>query len=404
MSAATTDRLPLASLLALTMAAFITVLTEALPAGLLPQMAQGLDVSEAWVGQTVTVYAIGSLLAAIPLTVAAQGVRRRPLLLAAIAGFAIANTVTTLSTSFAHTMLARFLAGVSAGLLWALLAGYAARMVPEHQKGRAIAIAMVGTPLALSLGVPAGAFLGTLVGWRTCFGIMSLLALILMVWVRIQVPDFTGQAKSKQLPLGDVLTLPGIRSVLFVVLAFVLAHNILYTYIAPFLAEAGMAQRTDLALLVFGVTSLIGIWIVGVLIDRHLRALTLTSTLLFGTAALALGLASKVPAIVYAAVGIWGLAFGGAATLFQTALAKAAGDAADIAQSMLVTAWNMAIAGGGLIGGVLLSHLGVNAFSPALLVLLTATLVVTWAAKRHGFAASVDDGSVSQTATHGRQA
>jgi MFS family permease len=68
MSAVAHARLPLASLLALAMAAFITILTEALPAGLLPQMAQGLAVSEAWVGQTVTIYAIGSLVAAIPLT------------------------------------------------------------------------------------------------------------------------------------------------------------------------------------------------------------------------------------------------------------------------------------------------------------------------------------------------
>lgn len=126
------DRLPLASLLALA-------------------MAQGLAVSEAWVGQTVTIYAIGSLVAAIPLTAATQDVRRRPLALAAIAGFVVANTVTTFSGSYVLTMVARFLAGVSAGLLWALLAGYAARMVPEHKKGRAIAIAMVGTPLALPL-------------------------------------------------------------------------------------------------------------------------------------------------------------------------------------------------------------------------------------------------------------
>ena len=61
-------------------------------------------------------------------------------------------------------MSARFIAGVSAGLLWALLAGYAARMAPDHMKGRAIAIAMVGTPLALSLGVLAGAFLGAIIG------------------------------------------------------------------------------------------------------------------------------------------------------------------------------------------------------------------------------------------------
>ncbi|MCF6688766.1 MFS transporter [Raoultella terrigena] len=389
MNSTTGHRMPVASLLALAMAAFITILTEALPAGLLPQMAQGLAVSEAWVGQTVTVYAIGSLVAAIPLTAATQGVRRRPLLLAAIGGFAIANTVTTLSASYALTLAARFVAGVSAGLLWALLAGYAARMVPEQQKGRAIAIAMVGTPLALSLGVPAGTLLGNLLGWRMCFGIISLLALLLMGWVRLKVPDFAGQPAGKRLSLRQVFTLPGIRPVLFVVLAFVLAHNILYTYIAPFLATAGMVDRTDVVLLVFGGTSVAGIWIVGVLIDRYLRRLTLASTILFGAAALTLGMAGGDPVAVYAAVGAWGLAFGGAATLFQTALARSAGDAADIAQSMLVTAWNAAIASGGIVGGVLLDRFGVGAFSPALLVLLLATLLVAWSARDRGFPASV---------------
>lgn len=383
-----TDRLPLTALLALALAGFVTILTEALPAGLLPQIGAGLEVSESLAGQLVTVYAIGSLLAAIPLMATTQGVRRRPLLLAAIIGFAIANTITTLSTSYLLTIAARFLAGVAAGLLWALLAGYAARMVPEHLKGRAIAIAMVGTPLALSLGVPAGTFLGTLVGWRICFGIMSLLALILVVWVRLKVPDFAGQPPGKRLTLKQVFILPGIRSVLFAVLAFVLAHNILYTYIAPFLTNADLAERTDLVLLVFGITALIGIWVIGMLIDRHLRVLTLASTVLFGLAALVLGVAGDRPLAVYGAVGAWGIAFGGSATLFQTALAKTAGEAADVAQSMLVTAWNVAIAGGGIVGGVLLDQLGTNSFSPALLVLLTATLLVVLGAQRHGFPVS----------------
>lgn len=387
MSRAAPDRLPVASLLALAMAAFITVLTEALPAGLLPWMAQGLSVSEAWVGQTVTIYAIGSLLAAIPLTAATQGVRRRPLLLAAIAGFAVANTATALSTHFGLTLVARFLAGVSAGLLWALLAGYAARMVPVQLRGRAIAIAMVGTPLALSLGVPAGALLGQLVGWRWCFGLMSLLALALMAWVRVRLPDFAGQGAGRQLPLRRVFTVAGVRPVLCVVLAFVLAHNILYTYIAPFLAQAGMAGRTDLVLLVFGISSVLGIWIIGLLIDRHLRALMLASIALFALSTLVLGVAGDAPALVYAAIATWGLAFGGAATLLQTAMAQTAGDAADMAQSMLVTAWNMAIAGGGIVGGLLLAHLGVGAFTPVLLALLGLSLLVVWRAGQRGFAA-----------------
>ncbi|WP_420064188.1 MFS transporter [Pectobacterium colocasium] len=379
------DRLPVASLLALATAAFITILTEALPAGLLPQMAQGLSVSEAWVGQTVTIYAIGSLVAAIPLTAATQGVPRRLLLLAAIAGFAVANTVTALSSSYLLTMAARFLAGVSAGLLWALLAGYAARMVPEHQKGRAIAIAMVGTPLALSLGVPAGTFLGNVIGWRMCFGMMSGLAVILMLWVRIQVPDFAGQAAGQRLSLRRVFTMAGVRSVLCAVLAFVLAHNILYTYIASFLAAVDMVAQTGLVLLVFGVTSLLSIWIIGVLIDRYLRVLTLACSALFCLSVLALGVAGDALAVVYAAVAIWGLAFGGAATLFQTAIVRTAAEGADVAQSMLVTAWNMAIAGGGILGGVLLEHVGVAAFFPVLLALLLIAFVVVWSARRHGF-------------------
>ena len=156
------ERLPLAALLALASAAFITILTEALPAGLLPQMAHSLSVSEALVGQLVTIYAIGSLLAAIPLTAMTQRLRKRPLLLAAIAGFAVANSITCLSANFTVIVAARFLAGVSAGMLWALVAGYAARIAPPHRRGQAIAIAMVGTPkhsrqpTMLPSKVPAG--------------------------------------------------------------------------------------------------------------------------------------------------------------------------------------------------------------------------------------------------------
>lgn len=150
------ERLPLGALLALATAGFITVLTEAMPAGLLPQMSTGLDVSQALIGQLVTLYAIGSMLAAIPLTIATRGWRRRPLLLAAIGGFAIANSITALSELYWLTLIARLIAGVFAGLLWALLAGYASRMVAPHLQGRAITVAMLGAPLALSLAFRPG--------------------------------------------------------------------------------------------------------------------------------------------------------------------------------------------------------------------------------------------------------
>ncbi|MFL1551747.1 MFS transporter [Pseudomonas sp. E2-15] len=373
-SATQRDALPLGGLLALAAAGFITILTEAMPAGLLPQMSDGLSVSPAWVGQLVTVYALGSLLAAIPLTLLTRGWRRRPLLLIAIAGFALVNSVTALSSHYGLTLVARFFAGVFAGLLWALLAGYASRMVAPHLQGRAIAVAMLGAPLALSLGVPAGTFLGTAVGWRLSFAIMTGLTLLLLVWARWQLPDFAGEPAGKRLGLHKVLTLPGIRPVLWVTFTYVLAHNILYTYIAPLLEPAGIVADIDRVLLVFGLAALLSIWLAGVLIDRWLRVLLVISCALFGLVALALAFWITSPVVIYGAVALWGLAFGGLPALLQTALAKAAGASADAAQSMLVTVWNLGIAGGGLAGGVLLQGWGVGAFAWAVVLLMLLAL------------------------------
>jgi predicted MFS family arabinose efflux permease len=387
-AASPNDRLPMAGLLSLAAAGFVTVLTEAMPAGLLPQIGADLGVSAALVGQLVSLYAIGSLVAAIPLTTLTQGMRRKPLLLIAISGFAVVNTVTALSTNYALTLAARFVAGVFAGLLWALLAGYASRMAPAHLRGRAIAVSMMGTALALSLGIPAGTWLGVAVGWRVAFGIMSGLTLLLIGWALLKLPDFPGQPAHRRVSLAHVLALPGVRAVLFVTLVFVLAHNILFTYIAPFLAAAGMGARVDLVLLVFGLTSLVGTSGVGLLVDRWLREMTLIITLSFAACAIALGLWNSVPLVVYAAAALWGLAYSGAPTLFQTASAKSAGEAADVAQSMIVTVWNAAIAGGGIFGGVLLGTLGVASFPWTIIVLLGITLIAIWSAKCHGFPAS----------------
>ncbi|WP_409284483.1 MFS transporter [Pseudomonas protegens] len=381
------DRLPVGGLLALATAGFITLMTETLPAGLLPQISADLGVSAALIGQWVTVYALGSLLAAIPLILLTQGWRRRPLLLIAIGGFALVNSVTALSTDYRLILLARWCAGAFAGLLWALLAGYASRMVAPHLQGRAITLAMLGAPLALSVGMPAGTWLGALLGWRMSFAVMTLLTLGLIGWVLAQVPDFPGLRAQKRLSLGRVLALPGIRSVLFVTFAYVLGHNILYTYIAPFLQPAGLGGQIEQVLLVFGLAALLSIWLVGLLIDRWLRELVLLSCLLFIGSTLMLGLLDDWPMAIYAATPIWGLSFGGMATLLQTALAKAAGEHADTAQSMLVTLWNLAIAGGGLGGALLLQGPGVATFPWVIAALLLISLMVAVRARQQGFPA-----------------
>lgn len=379
-------KLPLGALLALAMTGFICIVTETLPAGLLPEIGSGLGVSASFAGQMVTVYALGSLLAAIPLTIATQSWRRRTVLLLTIVGFLIFNSVTALSSSYWLTLIARFFAGVSAGLAWSLIAGYARRMVVPQLQGRALALAMVGTPIALSLGVPMGTWLGGFMGWRMAFGLMSGMTLLLVAWVLIKVPDYTGQSSSKRMALRQVFFTPGVRSVLGVVFTWMLAHNILYTYVAPFVSKAGLASDVDLVLLVFGVAALASIWITGRLVDRHLRNTVLASLATFAAVSVFFGLFSGSALAIYVGVFIWGLTFGGAATLLQTALADSAGEGADVALSMNVVVWNSAIAGGGLLGGVLLGQWGVGSFPWILLMLLLLSLLIASRARAHGFA------------------
>ena len=209
------DKLPLAALLALAMTGFLALLTETLPAGMLLRISAGMGISETLAGQFVTLYAIGSVAAAVPLTTATQGWRRRPLLLAALAAILIFNTLTALTDSYIAALAARFLAGMAGGLIWGMLAGYARRLVADPLKGRALAIAG-GAPIALSLGVPLGTLLGDALGWRSAFGAISLLTLAVMAWILAKVPDFAGQPAGKRQGVGLVLRSPGLRPVLAV--------------------------------------------------------------------------------------------------------------------------------------------------------------------------------------------
>lgn len=321
---ASRERLPVSGLLALAMTGFIAILSETLPAGLLDQIANGMHISQAMAGQWVTAYALGSLLTAIPLVTLTQGWYRRRALLLAIIGFVLFNGLTALSTSNSVTLVLRFFTGAAAGLAWGLIAGHARRMVPVAQQGRAMALAMLGQPIALSLGLPIATWLGAGLGWRATFVVVTVVALLLVVWVLRSVPEYPGHAAGNRRAAKQVLRTPGVLLVLLVILSWILGHNILYTYIVPLLAAAGMVADIGPVLMVFGLSALAGIGMVGLLVDRHLRTLVLLSLVGFALATLALGQASSW--LMYLSIALWGLTYGGAPTLLQTACADAAGE------------------------------------------------------------------------------
>ncbi|MFI1393646.1 MFS transporter [Streptomyces sp. NPDC020681] len=367
--------LPWWGLSALFMAAFTAVMTELLPAGLLLRMGDSLQVPEGRVGFLVTAYAAASFLAAIPLTAALRGQPRRRVLIGTLAGFALCNAVTAFSSSYGLTFAARLVAGAMGGTLWAMLAGCAARMVPAERRGRAIAVVLAGITVALCLGVPAGTALASVFGWRAAFAALAVLPLALVVWVRLCVPGLPGEPAGGRMPLRRVATLRGIPGVLAVTLLLLLGHQAMYTYLGPFAGRAGFPQA-GVVLFVFGIATVAGIWTVGVVVDRHLRAALLTALGVIGGAMLVLGAAGDRPAVMLVAVGVWGAAFGGAPTLLQTSLVGSSGPAnADVATSMQATVYNVGIAGGSLTGGVVLDGAGAAWLPWTALPLVLAALV-----------------------------
>lgn len=211
------------------------------------------------------------------------------------------------------------------------------------------------------------------------------MSILLIGWVLWKVPDLAGQKAEARLSVLQVLVTPGVRPILAVIFFWMVAHNILYTYIAPFLGLAGLGRHVGLVLLAFGLSAIAGIWAVGLLVDRMLRSLTLASLSAFALSSIALCIGSRNTLVIYPAVIVWGITFGGAATLLQTACSDAAGVGADIAPSLVATAWNIAIATGGITGGFLLAHFGASTFPYAVTLLVSVALGIALISGERGF-------------------
>lgn len=346
---------PWAALLVMALLGFLLIATETMPAGLLSQIASGLNITEGTAGQFVSAYALGTVLAAMPAIAVTRGLRRKPVFIVGILGFLAANLITVFSTDIVLSLGARLLAGAFSGLLWGMLAGYARRITAPEHAGRALSVASLGTPVGLAVGTPFGAWLGTTFDWRWSFGVLSILTIVTVLLALILVPDAPGQPAGTRVPLLRVFGIPGVAVVLAIIVSWMLGHNILYTYIGSYLRTAGLPLPVDVALVTFGAAAIAGIAITGAVIDKGLRRLVLLSlgSFLMAGVIFIVGHASLVA--VLAAIALWGIAFGGAAAQLQTAISTASGDNADVANSMLGVAFNLAIFAAGVAGAVVIS-------------------------------------------------
>ncbi|MEU7616464.1 MFS transporter [Micromonospora rifamycinica] len=358
------------ALVALAVSAFCYVAMETLPVGILPLLAANLDVSMAQAGLLVTGYAVTVALASLPLTHVTRRVPRRGLLAALLGVLVVATVVSSAAHDYPVLLGARVVVALTQALFWAVVAPAAAGMFPVRVRGRVTSVVFAGASLGPMLGVPAGTWLGQQWGWRAAFLALAALALAALVaLVTLMPPVPVGASRASTGTTPDALRYA------IVVVATALSVGGLFTaftYTAVFLTDAaGFAPGAiGPLLLVRGLADFAGIAVGGIVSDRDQRVAMVAPVLLLAVALLGMFLlAGSMPAtgVLLAASGF---AMGALTPALQNRVLEVAPGSVDLAAAGNSAAFNVGIAGGSLLGAVVLSRFGVRgtAFAGGLLV------------------------------------
>lgn len=336
---------------------FVGILSELVPSGILPQMTDDLGVDEGDVGFLIGVYALASAVFAIPLVSVTLAVNRKVLLLILLAGFAVSNLAVAPSSDYLFIVACRVLGGVCAGVMWPMIAAYGTRLAPEDVHGKAITVIMAGNTLGISLGVPVMTTIGVTFGWRTAFVVLGLIVVAIAGLVHWFLPAVEGERLSRSNSPLAIIRMPSILIVLLLTFLSVVAHYGIYTYVTLLVEMLDLPGGIGLALLIFGIGSVISVVLSAIFIDAFLRPLIVTS-LIAGGLAMTLFLAFPASAVV-SIIGflLWGLAFGPLVTMYQTAVSRQIDEAKDVATSLQSSVFNLSIMIGTWIGGLLLADL-----------------------------------------------
>jgi predicted MFS family arabinose efflux permease len=349
------------AVLSVALGAFALVTTEFLPVGLLPGIASELRVTEGMAGMMVTIPGLVATVAALAVPLAAGKSDRRYVIIGLMVLLAISNGIVALSSSFALTLFGRALLGIGVGGFWAVGGGLGPRLVPAMWAARATSLIFAGISLGTVAGVPAGALIGELVGWRVAFGAGAVLAVLGAAAMLALMPALPTAVAMKARDLPQLLRIKKARLGMLATALIFIGQFSAYTYITPFLGQvAGMSAKTISALLLtYGAAGFVGNLIGGWAVARSVRGALIATGLVLGLSSLVMPLFGANMVAATALMVIWGLAFGSMPISVQTWMFQAAPDAMESGGAVFVSTAQISLATGALVGGVSVDHLGI---------------------------------------------
>lgn len=357
--------IPLA-LLALTLGAYAIGTTEFVIVGLIPTIAADLGVSLPSAGLLVSLYALGVAVGAPVLTALTGRVPRKALLVALMVLFTLGNVIAWMAPSYGSLIVARVLTGLAHGVFFSIGSIIATSVVPKEKAASAIAIMFTGLTVALVTGVPLGTFIGQHLGWRATFLAVAALGVVALIGSLLFVPR--NLQRSEPATFGQQLSVLAQPRLLLVYAITALGYGgtfLSFTYLASILQDVTGFSPNAVSgvLLVYGVSVAIGNLWGGRLADR--RGPIPALKLIFGLLALVLFAltftAHNTWLVLLTVLALGAVAFGNVPGLQVYVVKQAqrfAPQAADVASGLNIAAFNVGIAMGASLGGLVVDHLG----------------------------------------------
>ena len=373
--------------LSLAVGGFAIGTTEFATMSLLPDMALDLGVDAPTAGHVISAYALGVVVGAPLLAVIGAKMARRTLLIALMAMFALGNALSAVAPDYGTMMAFRFLSGLPHGAYFGIATLVAASLVEQRRRTQAAARVLLGLTVATIVGVPLANALGQVVGWRSCFVIVAVLAGLTAALVALFAPRDRADADASPLRELAALRTPQVWLTLGVGAIGFGGLFAVYTYLADTMAAVTKVSPAvvPVALAVFGVGMTAGNLIVPRFADRALLP-TAAGVLVWSAVSLMLWpfaaghLWSVIVAVLLIGVG------GSLGSVLQTRLMDVAGDAQGLAAALNHSAFNVANALGPWLGGMAIAAgygwSSTGWVGAALALGGLAMLAVSWAVER----------------------
>ncbi|RWR08840.1 MFS transporter [Paenirhodobacter populi] len=372
-------------LLALAMGAFGIGTTEFSPMGLLPVIAEGVNVSIPSAGLLVSAYAAGVMLGAPVMTLLFSRFGKRTALMTLMGIFTIGNIMSALAPDYWTLLIARLVTSLNHGAFFGLGAVVAASVVPRDRRASAVATMFMGLTIANIGGVPAATWLGQQIGWRAAFAGTAVLGLVAIAALWFALPQGEPGRRPEVRRELRVLIRPQVLIALLTTVMGSAAMFTLYTYIAPTLETLTGASQgfVTLVLVLTGIGFTIGNGLGGRLADWSLNGAT---AIFMGTLAVIM---LAIPFLIGSQMGaaitltIWGAAAFALVPPVQMRVMQAAHEAPGLASSINIGAFNFGNAIGAAVGGAVIGlNLGYAAVPVAGGVLALAGLGLVWLGRR----------------------